>query len=91
MVAADPLIDLAHLRQFQLGVELGLPDKDDLQPALRAEVSERMRVSSINGSDRFCASSMMTTTKASSGERVEELGEQITELGARGLPQAGRW
>ena len=46
-----------------------------------------MRVSSINGSDRFCASSMMTTTNASPGELIEKLGEQVAELGARGLPQ----
>ena len=33
MVATNPLIDLPHLRQLQLAMELGLTDEDDLQPA----------------------------------------------------------
>ena len=37
VVAADALIDLPHLRQLQLGVELRLSNKDNLQPALAAE------------------------------------------------------
>ena len=63
----DPLVDLPHLRKLQAGLQLGLPDEHDLEQLLLRSSSDRIRISSSSGSDRFCASSMTSTANACSG------------------------
>ena len=65
----DDLVDGDDIAKFRSNLKaLGIPFH--VEEASRPSESDRIRISSSSGSDRFCASSMKTTAKACSGDSV---------------------